>query len=129
MVWFLFCRVSRSRYAGASVCWVGIDGTVAGYLALADTIRPDAASAVQQLQSCGIVTAMLTGDNFGAAAAVAAAVSLQKEHVHANLLPQDKFDAVGGGVHVDICFNVSPIVCCVSDLLDHQLNKQSYVSG
>ena len=37
---------------------------------------------------------MLTGDNPGAAAAVAAAVGLEGEHVHASLLPQDKFDAV-----------------------------------
>ena len=78
----------------SSICCVAIDGNLAGYLALADSPRPEAAAAVQQLLSCGIVVAMLTGDNPGAAAAVAATVGLEGEHVHASLLPQDKFDAV-----------------------------------
>ena len=88
--------------AGASICWVGIDGSVAGYMALADTVRPGAATAVQQLHSCGIVTAMLTGDNMGAAAAAAVAVGLEKQHVHASLLPEDKFDAVSMGMYLNI---------------------------
>ena len=65
-----------SLFADASICWVAIDGSVAGYLALADSPRPDAAAAVQLLQSCGVVVAMSTGDNPGAAASVAAAVGL-----------------------------------------------------
>lgn len=88
-------REAEWAQKGASICWVAIDGSLAGYLALADSPRPEAAAAVQQLLSCGIVVAMLTGDNPGAAAAVAAAVGLEGEHVHASLLPQDKFDAVG----------------------------------
>ncbi len=91
---FLWLTLLCSSPIGASICWVAIDGSLAGYLALADSPRPEAAAAVQQLLSCGIVVAMLTGDNPGAAAAVAAAVGLEGEHVHASLLPQDKFDAV-----------------------------------
>lgn len=91
---FLLLTLLCSSPIGASICWVAIDGSLAGYLALADSPRPEAAAAVQQLLSCGIVVAMLTGDNPGAAAAVAAVVGLEGEHVHASLLPQDKFDAV-----------------------------------
>lgn len=69
---------------------------IAGYFALADKSRPQAAAAVNELQRCGLVTAMLTGDGPGAAAAVAAATGLQQQHVHASLLPQDKFDVVSG---------------------------------
>ncbi|KAL3134436.1 hypothetical protein ABBQ38_006494 [Trebouxia sp. C0009 RCD-2024] len=100
---------------GTSICWVAINGSVAGYMALADSPRPDAAAAVQLLQSCGIVVAMLTGDNPGAAASVAAAVGLEAEHVHASLLPQDKFDAValyrksyGSVVHIGDGINDAP---------------------
>ncbi len=93
----LLLTLPCSLPAGASICWVAINGSVAGYLALADSPRPDAAAAVQLLQSCGVVVAMLTGDNPGAAAAAAAAVGLEGEHVHASLLPQDKFDAVSLG--------------------------------
>ena len=70
-VTFLLLTLLCSSPIGASICWVAIDGSLAGYLALADSPRPEAAAAVQQLLSCGIVVAMLTGDNPGAAAAVA----------------------------------------------------------
>ena len=96
----LLCSIAIS-VAGASICWVGIDGSVAGYMALADT---GAANAVQQLHSCGVVTAMWTGDNMGAAAPAAVAVGLEKQHVHASLLPEDKFDAVSMGMYL----NTSP---------------------
>lgn len=80
--------------AGNSICWVAVDGKVAGFVALADSLRPEAASAVHGLHRAGLVTSMLTGDSQGAATAIAAALGFEQEHVHANLLPQDKFDAV-----------------------------------
>ena len=89
--------------AGASICWVAINGVLAGYLALADSPRPEAAAAVRQLQGQKMVTAMLTGDSSGAADAVANAVGLQQEHVHASLLPQDKFDLVSISCIVQTC--------------------------
>ena len=88
--WLLLSVLS----AGASICWVGINGVLTGFLALADSPWPEAAAAVRQLQDSKVVTAMLTGDSPGAADAVAAAVGLQREHVHASLMPQDKFGLV-----------------------------------
>lgn len=73
---------------------MAIDGKAAGFLALADSVRSEASSAVLALQKAGVVTAMLTGDSQGAASAIAIAVGLEQEHVHANLLPQDKLDVV-----------------------------------
>lgn len=49
---------------------------------------------VSAIQRLGLRTAMLTGDCAGAAAAVAAAVSLQPADVHASLLPDDKLAQV-----------------------------------
>lgn len=80
--------------AGATLCFVGVDGCYAGLFAAQDTPRPEATEALEQLQSLGVATAMLTGDGAGAAQAVAAATGLPPERVHASLLPHDKLELV-----------------------------------
>ncbi|MEQ9641443.1 MAG: heavy metal translocating P-type ATPase [Alphaproteobacteria bacterium] len=67
---------------------VGIDGTVAGVLAIADAVKPDAGDAIAELKCRGIVPVMLTGDNERTARAVAGQVGI--DEVHAQIVPQDK---------------------------------------
>lgn len=68
---------------------VAVDGTYAGYLVVADQIKPSAPSAIQKLKSLGISrTVMLSGDAQATARAVADQLAL--DEVHAGLLPQDK---------------------------------------
>lgn len=55
----------------ATVAWVARDGKLAGYVALADEPRPEAASALAALAARGIGTVMITGDNEATAAAMA----------------------------------------------------------
>ncbi len=74
--------------------WVAVDGATAGMVALADEPRAGAAAAVGALHGMRLCVAMITGDNAGAAATVAAAVGLVPEHVHAALLPADKLAKV-----------------------------------
>ena len=68
---------------------VRVDGEVRGRITLADAVRPEAARTVADV---GGLTArpvhLLTGDNAATAAHVAGATGI--EHVHADLLPQDK---------------------------------------
>lgn len=68
---------------------VSVDGSVRGWITLTDTLRTEAARAVEELES---LTArpvhLLTGDNAATAAQVARAVGVDR--VHAGLLPQDK---------------------------------------
>ena len=67
------------------------DGTAAvlGVLAIADRVRPAAATAVRALRDSGVRhVVMLTGDNAGTARAVAEAVGV--DEFHAALLPDDK---------------------------------------
>lgn len=61
--------------------WIGI-------MALADTLRPEAAPMIAQLKRQGIHPLILTGDNVKVAENVAAQLGI--EHVYAGLLPADK---------------------------------------
>jgi len=64
-----------------------------GLIAVADTVRPDAREAVAALKRSGIRhTVMLTGDNERTAVAIAAQVGV--DEAQANLLPEEKVDAV-----------------------------------
>ncbi len=64
-------------------------GRFLGLLAVADTLRPDAAEIVAALKRLGIrKTVMLTGDNRRVAAAIAAQTGV--DEFHAELLPEDK---------------------------------------
>ncbi|MFE5394550.1 heavy metal translocating P-type ATPase [Streptomyces sp. NPDC056568] len=69
------------------------DGTPVGTLALTDRLRADAAAATAALTALtGTAPTLLTGDNAPAAARVAAATGITD--VRADLLPEDKVEAV-----------------------------------
>ena len=67
---------------------VTVDGKYSGYVVIADTIKPDAKSAVSGIKQQHIFTAMLTGDDEKTANAVAKQTGI--DQVHAKLLPEDK---------------------------------------
>ncbi len=68
---------------------VAFSGTYAGWIRIADEIKPDAARAVKELRKEGVRrVVMLTGDNPAAGEAVGAAVGV--DEVYAGLLPQQK---------------------------------------
>jgi P-type E1-E2 ATPase len=74
--------------AGKTVVLAGWDGAVRGLVALEDAPRPEARAVVEALRDRGIAVALLTGDNAGAAASVAAAVGIDR--VVAGVLPGGK---------------------------------------
>lgn len=75
-----------------TVVHVAIDGKPAGIIAIADTLRPGAARAVEALHAMGIDTMMITGDNASTAKAIASMVGIKE--VIAEVLPQDKAEKV-----------------------------------
>ncbi|CAN5462041.1 metal-transporting ATPase PfeT [soil metagenome] len=78
----------RLESAGDTVVLVG-DHTAHGVIAMRDTIRPNAAEAVQALRRLGIEhVVVLTGDSEGPARTVASAIGA--DQVHSGLLPDDK---------------------------------------
>jgi Cu+-exporting ATPase len=88
----LLVDVQRLEGQGKTVSWlVGSDGNqwrLLGLLAFGDTIKHTAAAAVARLHQLGIKTVMLTGDNRGAAEAVAKELGI--DEVRAEVLPGDK---------------------------------------
>ena len=77
----------RSSAYGTEVL-IAIDGTLEGYLVIADEIKEEARHAVERMKSQGLITAMLTGDAQDSAAEVAKQTGINE--VRARLLPQDK---------------------------------------
>ena len=73
---------------GMTPVFVARNGEVVGLIAIADTIRPEARTAVSRLKHDGIEVVMLTGDNRRTAEEVARQVGI--ERVVAEVLPGDK---------------------------------------
>ncbi|RPD43503.1 copper-translocating P-type ATPase [Paracnuella aquatica] len=71
-----------------TVSFVLINGTVAGIITLADSIRENAAEAIAKLKSMNIRSFLLTGDNEQIAASVA--TRLNMDGYLANVLPHQK---------------------------------------
>ncbi|TAJ53228.1 MAG: copper-translocating P-type ATPase [Nevskiaceae bacterium] len=88
----LSAPAAQHRAEGSTVIYVLLDRQLAGFLVVADAVKPTTPEAVQALKSLGIRLIMLTGDNAGTAAAVAARLGL--DEVIADVLPQDKAAAV-----------------------------------
>ena len=75
---------------GCTMIYVAIDKSLAGYLALADTVRSESAEMIDKLTELGVEPVLLTGDHENAAAAIAGQLHIRE--VHANCLPEDKLN-------------------------------------
>jgi Cd2+/Zn2+-exporting ATPase len=78
---------------GKTVVWVAEANEVLGVIAIADTIRPEAITAIAQLKRMGIeAIVMLTGDNHQTANSVAQSIGI--DQVYAELLPEEKLQII-----------------------------------
>ena len=76
-----------------TIVHVAIEGMYAGYLLIADVVKPHSAQAIKGLKKAGVrKTVMLTGDAEPVAKAVSAELGL--DEYHAGLLPGDKVDQI-----------------------------------
>jgi len=85
-------HASQWQSEGRTVVLVQADGSVAGALALADSLRPSAAAAVRELRALGLRCVMVTGDNASTAHALAERVGI--EEVVAGALPTEKVELI-----------------------------------
>ena len=76
-----------------TIVHVAMEGRYAGYLLIADVVKPHSAAAIRGLKQAGVrKTVMLTGDAEPVAKAVSAELGL--DEYHAGLLPGDKVDQI-----------------------------------
>ena len=85
-------RYDEHLSMGRTVVEVRRAGVLAGFLAVEDPLREDAAEGVKRLSDMGITCVMATGDNEKTARAVAARVGIRE--VHAGVRPDGKLDLV-----------------------------------
>lgn len=83
---------TEQESAGRTVSWLALRDAsgcrVVGLLAFGDTVKASARDAIERLTALGIRSIMITGDNDGAARAVAQAVGITE--FHSQVLPGDK---------------------------------------
>ncbi len=83
-------------------------GILVGSLAIADTVKPEAAVAIHALKKMGQKVVLLTGDNRRTAQAIADELGIQSSQVYAEVLPSDKKNKISAlqrkGRKVYVCW-------------------------
>jgi Cu+-exporting ATPase len=82
----------EQRARAATVIFVGVGGKLAGFVAIADPIKPTTPQALEALRAAGIRIVMLTGDGRTTAEAVGRQLGI--DEVVAEVFPEDKVAVV-----------------------------------
>ena len=82
----------RLASEGKTPMYIAIDGSLAGIIAVADTVKISSKKAIESLHEMGIKVAMITGDNKRTADAIAKQVGI--DIVLSEVLPEDKANEV-----------------------------------
>ncbi|SET66234.1 Cu+-exporting ATPase [Burkholderia cepacia] len=87
----LDARAAELERAGNTISWLmraDAPRALLALIAFGDTVKPGARDAIAALSARGVASVLVTGDNRGSAAAVAASLGIGE--VHAQVLPDDK---------------------------------------
>ncbi|MFO6419308.1 copper-transporting P-type ATPase [Hylemonella sp. W303a] len=84
----LAALAQAQRERAATVIYVGVAGRLAGFVAVADPVKPTTPQALRALQAAGLRVVMLTGDNRTTAEAVGRQLGIAE--VIADVFPEDK---------------------------------------
>ncbi|MBU4536379.1 MAG: heavy metal translocating P-type ATPase [Euryarchaeota archaeon] len=85
-------EIQKLESEGNTVIMVAYDNQVRGLIAIADTLKDHSKEVVEELDSMGIESIMLTGDNERTAQAIASQIGIST--VFSDLLPQDKLEVI-----------------------------------
>ena len=85
-------EADRLSAEGKTPMFIAVDGSAAGIIAVADTIKETSREAVETLRKAGLEVVMITGDNAKTADAVARQVGIGR--VLAEVLPENKAEEV-----------------------------------
>ena len=92
---------------GCTVIYVSVDNMLAGYVVLADTLRQESASMIQNIRNLDVQPVLLTGDNQNAARAIGNKLGISE--ILANCLPEDKLN------YIENCEEAGNTVCMIGD--------------
>lgn len=84
----------RAEHGARTAVLVSIDGVLSGAIEVSDPVKVEARPVVEYLSRMGIRSLLVTGDSWGIARAVAAAVGIPEANVLAEVLPAGKADRV-----------------------------------
>ncbi len=85
-------RALAYEHAGRTITWLARAGTIVGFFAFGDNVKPTARAAIDALKAMGIRTVLISGDNQSAADKIAQELGI--EEVHAGVMPQKKAEVV-----------------------------------
>ncbi|EEG48837.1 MAG: cation-translocating P-type ATPase [Blautia hydrogenotrophica] len=116
----VLCEVQSYLKEGCTVIYLGVEARLAGFLALADTLREDACATIDEVKQAKVTPVLLTGDHENAAHHIAG--QLHIDEVHANCLPEDKLN------WIDSYQRAKKQVCMIGDgINDAPALKKAYV--
>lgn len=105
---------------GCTVIYLAVGQAAAGFLALSDTLRPDASHMITALRRLGREPVLLTGDHENAARHISEQLSIRE--VHAGCLPEGKLN------WIDTCQKAGINVCMIGDgMNDAPALKKAFV--
>ncbi|AFY45627.1 cation-translocating P-type ATPase [Nostoc sp. PCC 7107] len=87
-------EIQRLATAGKTVVCVAVGGSLAGLIAIQDTLRPDAQSTVDKLRQLGLRVMLLSGDRPEAASAIGKQLGLDSGDIIAGVPPSKKAELI-----------------------------------
>jgi Cu2+-exporting ATPase len=87
-------QAQKMATSGKTVINVAIDGTLAGLIAVSDTLRPDAKATVEKLRQMGLRVMLLSGDRLEAVSAIAEQLGINNTNIMAGIPPAKKAEVI-----------------------------------
>jgi Cu2+-exporting ATPase len=87
-------QAQKMATSGKTVINIAIDGTLAGLIAVSDTLRPDAKATVEKLRQMGLRVMVLSGDRLEAVSALAEQLGINNTNIMAGIPPAKKAEAI-----------------------------------
>ncbi len=85
-------KADEYRNDGCTIIFVCVDGRASGFIALSDTLRPDAVDMIKSIEKIGVKSVLLTGDNRHAASHMAKLAGIRD--IHTDCLPENKMTII-----------------------------------
>lgn len=113
-------RANNYLEKGCTITYVSVGQQAAGFIALSDTLRQDAADTIHEIKAARVIPVLLTGDHESASKNMAAKLGISE--IYANCLPEDKLS------QIEKYQNTGKQVCMIGDgINDAPALKKAYV--